>query len=99
MVPEEPRRHTKAARALREGRPVAARFVRGGRPGGRVLAVLVVSTLAVAFVLLALWAGSNGAFLRQNPSEAQQAADAQAFDENEGQPAPSTSATASAISG
>jgi hypothetical protein len=97
MIPEESRRHAKAAQAVREGRPVAARYVRGGRRGSRVLAILVASTAVVAVLLLAIWAAANGVFINQNPTDAQQAADARAFDEA-GPPAPDVATAAAAVS-
>ena len=97
MIPEESRRHAKAAQAVREGHPVAARYVRGGRRGARVLAILVASTAAVAVLLLAIWAAANGVFINQNPTDAQQAADARAFD-NAGPPAPDVATAAAAVS-
>jgi cytoskeletal protein RodZ len=92
MIPEERHRHDKAADAVRQGRPVAARHVRGGRRGSRVLGILLLSTAAVAVLLLALWAVTNGAFNRQNPTPAEQVADADAF-ESEGAPPASDAPT------
>jgi len=62
-----------------------------------VLAILVASTAAVAVLLLAIWAGANGVFIDQNPTEAQQAADARAFDDAEPS-APDVSTAAAAVS-
>lgn len=95
MIPEENHRHAQAAQAVREGRPVAARYVRGGRRGARVLAILIASTVAVAVLLLAIWAGANGVFIDQNPTDAQQAADARAFDDAD-PPAPDAATAAAA---
>lgn len=97
MIPEESRRHAKAAQAVREGRPVAARYVRGGRRGAGALAILVASTAAVAVLLLAIGAAANGVFINQNPTEAQQAADTRAFDEAD-PPAPDGARAAAAVS-
>lgn len=80
MKPEEPHRHDRAADAVHDGRPVKAEYVRSGRPGRRVLVILAVSTIAVAAVLLSLWAASSGVFASQNPTDAEEAAAQQAFD-------------------
>ena len=89
MVPEESRRHDKAVAAVHQGRPVSARYVRGGRRGrGRMLAILIVSTAATAALLLGLWGLSNGVFDRQNPSEDQKAQDARTFEGEAPLPAP-----------
>ncbi|WP_292036659.1 MULTISPECIES: hypothetical protein [unclassified Brevundimonas] len=87
MTPEETHRHEKAAAAVHAGRPVAARHVRGGRPGGRILTILLLSTAGAAVLLLALWALSNGAFDRQNPTTGEQAADARTFEGDASPPA------------
>jgi cytoskeletal protein RodZ len=77
MTHESP--HDKAADAVHEGRPVEAQYVRGGRRGGRILTVLVISTVAVAILLLGMWFVSQGGFARTNPNTGTQAVDAQAF--------------------
>jgi len=87
MTPEETHRHEKAAAAVHAGRPVAARHVRGGRPGGRILTILLLSTAGAALLLLALWALSNGAFSSQNPTTGEQAADARSFEGDASPPA------------
>jgi flagellar basal body-associated protein FliL len=78
MTHESP--HDKSADAVKEGRPVEAQYVRGGRKGGRILTVLVVSTLAVAILLLGMWFVSQGGFATTNANTGTQAVDAQAFD-------------------
>ncbi len=78
MTHESP--HDKAADAVHEGRPVDARYVRGGRPGTRILVLLIVSLTAVAVLLLGMWFVSQGGFARTNANIGGQAVDAQAFD-------------------
>ena len=78
MTHESP--HDKAADAVHEGQPVEAQYVRGGRKGGRILTVLVISTVAVAVLLLGMWFVSQGGFARTNPNTGTQAVDARAFD-------------------
>ena len=56
-----------------------AEYVRSARRGPRILVILLVSTGAAALLLIGLWLATNGAFNAQNPSTAEQAADAQAF--------------------
>ena len=77
--------HDKAADAVHEGRPVEAQYVRGGRPGVRILMLLVISTAAVAILLLGMWFVSQGGFARTNANIGTQPVDAQAFDQT---PAP-----------
>lgn len=77
MTQESP--HDKAADAVHEGRPVEAQYVRGGRKGGRILTVLVISTVAVAVLLLGMWFVSQGGFATTNANTGTQAVDAQAF--------------------
>ncbi|PZO03473.1 MAG: hypothetical protein DCF29_11875 [Alphaproteobacteria bacterium] len=76
----DPSPHDKAADAVHEGRPVDAKYVRGGRPGKRILTLLVISTAAVAILLLGMWFVSQGGFARTNANVGGQAVDAQAFD-------------------
>lgn len=71
--------HDKAADAVHEGRPVEAQYVRGGRRGGRILILLLISLTAVAILLLGMWFVSQGGFARTNPNTGLQAVDAQAF--------------------
>lgn len=77
MTHESP--HDKAADAVHEGRPVEAQYVRGGRGGVRILALLAISLAAVAILLLGMWFVSNGGFSRTNANDGDQAVDAQAF--------------------
>ncbi len=72
--------HDKAADSVHEGRPVEAQYVRGGRGGVRILALLVISLAAVAILLLGMWFVSNGGFARTNANTGGQAVDSQAFD-------------------
>ena len=86
--------HDKAADAVREHRPVEAQYVRGGRGGVRILAVLAVSLAAVAVLLLGMWAVSNGGFARTNANDGDQPEDAAAFQRDVAAPtadAPTTS--------
>lgn len=55
MEPVEPDRHSKAADAVHEGRPVESRFVRSGGKGASVVPILVISTLGAAAVLLLVY--------------------------------------------
>lgn len=77
MSPNDP--HTEAADAVHEGRPVDAQYVRGARPGKRILWLLIVSGGATAILLLGMWFVSNSGFAAQNPDTGQQAVDAAAF--------------------
>ncbi len=85
--------HSEAADAVHEGRPVDAQYVRGARPGKRMLVLLIVSAGAAAILLLGMWFVSNGGFASQNPNTGAQAVDAAAFD-NSGPPAPDAPTTA-----
>ena len=87
MTPEEPNPHDKAADAVHEGRPVDAKYVRGGRRNPRILFLLLLSTSAVAVLLLGMWLLSNDGFSAQNPTQGEQAANAQAFSEDGASPA------------
>lgn len=60
MEPVEPNRHEKAADAVHDGRPVEERFVRSGGKGKSVIPILVISTLAAAAVLFAIFFFSAG---------------------------------------
>ena len=71
--------HSRSADAVHEGRPVEAQYVRGGRPGVRILWLLILSTGAAAVLLLGMWFVSNGGFAAQNANTGDQAVDAQAF--------------------
>lgn len=86
--------HDHVADAVHEGRPVEAQYVRQGRSGVRILLLLVVSAGAAAVLLLGLWLVTNGAFAGLEPSSAEKAAEAQAFDRDVTAPtadAPTTS--------
>ena len=95
MTPEHTDPHSKSADAVHEGRPVEAQYVRGARPGGRILVILVLSAGAAAILLLGMWFLSNGGFAGQNANAGNQAVDAQAFDSDASSPpaadAPTTS--------
>ncbi|WP_428151461.1 hypothetical protein [Brevundimonas sp.] len=79
--------HSEAADAVHEGRPVDAQYVRGARPGKRILLLLIVSAGAAAILLLGMWFVSNGGFATTNANNGDQAVDAAAFD-NSGPPTP-----------
>ncbi len=85
MTPEQRDPHSKAADAVHELRPVDAQYVRGARPGRRILWILVLSAGAAAILLLGMWFLSNGGFASQNANNGQQAVDAQAFNDNAGE--------------
>ncbi|HYC74250.1 hypothetical protein [Brevundimonas sp.] len=77
MTHESP--HDRAADAVHEGRPVEAQYVRGGRGGVRILALLLISLAAVAILLLGMWFVSQGGFATTNANDGDQAVDAAAF--------------------
>ena len=79
--------HSEAADAVHEGRPVDAQYVRGARPGKRILVLLIVSAGAAAILLLGMWFVSNGGFASQNANTGAQAVDTAAFDDS-GPPTP-----------
>lgn len=54
MQPIEAHRHDKAADAVHEGRPVEARFVRGGGKGRTLLSMLIISTSITALLMIGL---------------------------------------------
>lgn len=81
MTPLEPNRHDKAADAVHEGRPVEAQYVRGGRRNPRMLVLLLLSTGAVAILLLGMWLLSNSGFKGENQTASEQAAQARTFDD------------------
>ncbi len=86
--------HSEAADAVHEGRPVDAQYVRGARPGKRILVILILSAGAAAILLLGMWFLSNGGFAAQNPNTGQQAADAAAFSTTNSVPAADAPTTA-----
>jgi len=92
MTPEQTDPHTRAAEAVHEGRPVEAQYVRGGRPGNRILVILVLSAGAAAILLLGMWFLSNGGFASQNANTGAQAVDARAFNQSEPASAPTANA-------
>jgi hypothetical protein len=64
---------------VHEHRPVDAQYVRGARPGKRMLWLLICSAGAAAVLLLGMFLVSNGGFAGQNGNNGGQAVDAQAF--------------------
>ena len=86
--------HSEAADAVHEGRPVDAQYVRGARPGKRILILLIVSAGAAAILLLGMWFVSNGGFAAQNANTGAQAVDAAAFQEEGDIPAADAPTTA-----
>ncbi len=79
--------HSEAADAVHEGRPVAAEYVRGARPGKRILVLLIVSAGAAAVLLIGMWFVSNRGFATTNANNGDQAVDSAAFDQS-GPPTP-----------
>ena len=79
MQPIEAHRHDKAADAVHEGRPVEARFVRGGGKGRTLLTILVISTSVTALLLIGLLIFWNVVDGDADRSAKQQAADTAAF--------------------
>lgn len=86
--------HSEAADAVHEGRPVDAQYVRGARPGKRILVLLIVSAGAAAVLLLGMWFVSNGGFETTNANNGDQAVDAAAFSERVDVPAADAPTTA-----
>lgn len=86
--------HSEAADPVHEGRPVDAQYVRGGRPGKRILWLLILSGGAAAVLLLGMWFVSNSGFSAQNPNDGQQAVDAAAFADRGAFPAADAPTTA-----
>jgi len=82
--------HDEAAEAVHEGRPVAARYVRGGGKGRRILIVLLLSLSAVSVLLLGMWLISQGGFAETNTNIGTQAVDVRAFDDTAVTPAPTS---------
>ena len=76
MTHDDP--HSKAADAVHEGRPVEAQYTRQGRPGVRILWLLIVSAGAAAVLLLGMWFVSQGGFSNTNANDGGQAVDARA---------------------
>ena len=79
MQPIEAHRHDKAADAVHEGRPVEARFVRGGGKGRSLMTILIISTFVTALLLIGLlvfWNVMDGDVDR---SAREKAADSAAF--------------------
>jgi hypothetical protein len=91
--------HDKSADAVHEGRPVEAQYVRGGRGGVRILALLIVSAGAAAILLLGMWLVSNGGFARTNVNNGQQPADVQAFNQPAAAPPTADAPTGQPTSG
>lgn len=89
MTHEDP--HSKSADAVHEGRPVEAQYTRQGRPGVRILWLLIISAGAAAVLLIGMWMLSQGGFSQTNANAGQQAVDAAAF-QGDAQAAPAASA-------
>jgi len=53
--------------------------VRQGRPGPRILMILIISAGAAAVLLLGIWLFSQSGFSQTNANDGDQAVDAQAF--------------------
>ena len=91
MTQQDP--HSSSADAVHEGRPVDAQYVRGARPGVRILWLLIISGGAAAILLLGMWFVSNGGFAAQNANVGDQAVDAAAFDSSSTAPPSATQPT------
>lgn len=78
MTHDDP--HSHAADAVHEGRPVEAQYVRQGRPGVRILWLLIISAGAAAILLIGMWLVSNQGFQTVNPSPREEVAQTQAFE-------------------
>ncbi|WP_292072951.1 hypothetical protein [Brevundimonas sp. UBA7534] len=92
MTQLDPNRTPEAPRPNEgQGHPVDARDTRQGRPGVRILWLLIVSAGAAAVLLLGLWLVSQGGFSQTNANNGAQAVDAQAF-QGEGAAAPTPDA-------
>lgn len=79
MQPIEAHRHDKAADAVHEGRPVEARFVRGGGKGRSLMTILVISTFVTALLLIGLLVFWNVMDGDADRSAREKAADSAAF--------------------
>lgn len=79
MQPVEAHRHDKAADAVHEGRPVEARFVRGGGKGRSLMTILVISTLVTALLLIGMLVFWNIMDSDADRSAREKAADSAAF--------------------
>lgn len=93
MTHDDP--HSQAADAVHEGRPVEAQYVRQGRPGVRILWLLIISAGAAAVLLIGMWLVSNNGFQTVNPTAGEEAAQSQAFD-GDGQTPPAADAPTTA---
>lgn len=72
--------HSKSADAVHEGRPVEAQYVRQGRPGVRILWLLILSGGAAAILLIGIAWVTQGGFSNTNANDGDQAVDVRAFD-------------------
>ena len=77
MTHQDP--HSKAADAVREGRPVEAQYVRQGRGGGRILLVLLGGLALVTIAFGVIYLASSRPLSETNPNDGDQAVDAAAF--------------------
>ena len=81
-----PSPHDRAADAVHDGRPVEAKYVRGGGKGRRILTILLVSLSAVSALLFGVWLLSQDRLSEVEPGAAVDTANVAAFDR--GTPAP-----------
>ena len=77
MTHEDP--NVRASNIVDAEQTAGAQDTRQGRPGKRILWLLIVSAGAAAVVLLGLWFVSQGGFSQTNANDGGQAVDAQAF--------------------
>lgn len=78
MTHEDP--HSRSADPVHEGRPVEAQYVRQGRPGARILLLLLASGALAALLLFLIWVASQRP-LESTGANADQAVGAQAFEQ------------------
>lgn len=98
-MPRNP--HEASARAVRNKRPVEAQYVRQGRKGSRIMAVLLGSLLLTAVGFAVVWAFWAGPFASAPVDNGPQVEDAAAFQDEAGRrltDAPVTAADDSAPS-
>jgi hypothetical protein len=71
--------HDNSTDAVHEGRPVEAQYVRQGRGGKRILAVLIGGLALVGLGFAVIYFSSAGRLAQTNANDGDQAVDAAAF--------------------